>query len=82
MFDSFKDTLRKVGVQHSLFYGMSKLFLTELQAFFLNPSLSSLHILAASTFAGDSVLGSASMDITLGTREGKLVIKDYNSVQL
>jgi len=45
---------------------MSKLFLTDMQAFFLKPGLSSRHILAASTLAGDSVFGSASMDMTLG----------------
>lgn len=44
---------------------MSRLFLTDRQAFFLNAGLSSLHILAASTLAGDSVLGSASIDMTL-----------------
>ena len=44
---------------------MSRLFLTDRHAFFLNACLSSRHILAASTLAGDSVLGSANMDITL-----------------
>ena len=43
---------------------MSKDFLTERQALFLNSSLSSLHSFAASTLAGDSVLGSAIIDIT------------------
>ena len=46
-------------------YTMSRLFLTDRQDFFLNAGLSSRHILAASTFAGDSVFGSANMDITL-----------------
>merc|ERR1719264_589956 len=45
-------------------HAMSRLFLTLAHARFLNRALSSLHILAASTLAGDSVFGSASMDIT------------------
>ena len=59
---------------------MSRLFLTDRHAFFLNACLSSRHILAASTFAGDSVLGSASMDMTLSRIFSMLCTGDHRSL--
>ena len=59
---------------------MSRLFLTERQDFFLNAGLSPRHILAASTFAGDSVLGSASMDMTLSRIFSMLCTGDQRSL--
>ena len=59
---------------------MSRLFLTDRQDFFLNAGLSSLHILAASTLAGDSVFGSASIDITLSRIFSMLWTGDQRSL--
>ena len=69
-------------------HAISRLFRTLLQARFLNSSLLSRHILAASTLAGLSVLGSANILITerrifsiLWTGDHRSLLDSYPDVE-
>lgn len=77
--DRVKIDLSCLLSDNTIVYGSPKVLRTILCAILLNSSLFSLHIFDASTFAGDSSLGSASIETTDNKIFSTLCTGDHRS---